>query len=93
MAHHGPFLIRLRLNRVSHSSMKGTLLVLDILRAFIRVTHQLVVSAVVRLSPRALLPAVGVEHRPFFIDDLSPSHRNDGRSSQLALNASVSQTS
>lgn len=61
----GPFLIRLRLNRVSHSSMKGTLLVLDILRAFIRVTHQLVVSAVVRLSPRALLPAVGVEHRPF----------------------------
>ena len=89
----GPFLIRLRLNRVSHSSMKGTLLVLDILRAFIRVTHQLVVSAVVRLSPRALLPAVGVEHRPFFIDDLSPSHRNDDRSSQLALKVSVSRTS
>lgn len=52
--------MRLRLNRVSRKSQKGSYLVLEILRVFIRVMRQLVVSAVVRLSPRALLPAAGV---------------------------------
>ena len=53
--------MRLRLNRVSRKSQKGSYLVLEILRVFIRVMRQLVVSAVVRLSPRALLPAAGVQ--------------------------------
>ena len=61
VAHHGPFLIRLRLNRVSRKSQKGSYLVLEILRVFIRALRQLVVSSVVRLSPRALLPAAGVQ--------------------------------
>ena len=61
VARHGPFLIRLRLNRVSRKSQKGSYLVLEILRVFIRAMRQLVVSAVVRLSPRALLPAAGVQ--------------------------------
>lgn len=61
VACHGPFLIRLRLNRVSRGSQKGSYLVLEILRVFIRAMRQLVVSAVVRLSPRALLPAAGVQ--------------------------------
>ena len=61
VAHHGPFLIRLRLNRVSRKSQKGSYLVLEILRVFIRAMRQLFVSAVVRLSPRALLPAAGVQ--------------------------------
>lgn len=57
--HRVPFLIRLRLNRVTRFSEPGTALVLDMLRVFARVMRALVVSAVVRLSPRALLPVVG----------------------------------
>lgn len=57
--HHVPFLIRLRLNRVTPSCRPGATLVLEMLRVFARVARALVVSAVVRLSPRALLPAVG----------------------------------
>ena len=59
MDHRVPVLIRLRLNRVTPSSEPGTALVLEMLRIFARVARALVVSALVRLSPSALLPAVG----------------------------------
>ena len=54
-----PFLVRLRLSRVTQASEKGTQLVLNMLHVFIRIMRHLVVNTMVRLSPRLSVAARG----------------------------------